>query len=215
RREGAEHRQPVDCPSRAMKESEMTTHRMAAIAGLVALLAITVALAGCSNDPAPGAESAPPAAAGSGTAGDAPAMGPDDGKEAFELTPALLQAYAKGLRKEVEIIRRPGRGTHYGVKVSKFGEEGPEVAAAAGLSIEEYQAVQEVVGRIFTTLNFQGKIGPPRSIDLAEADPVWKARLEGDPFDELSPSSARALRDHMDVLVPPWSEIVGMTAQND
>lgn len=191
----------------------MTTHRMAAIAGLVALLAITVALAGCSNDPAPGTESAPPAAAGSGTAGDAPAMGPDDGKEAFELTPALLQAYAKGLRKEVEIIRRPGRGTHYGVTISKYGEEGPEVVAASGLSHEQYRAVGEVVDRIFTTLNFQGKIGPARSIDLERA-PEWKQRLAGDPFDELSPASAKALREHMDILVPPWSEIIRMTAQS-
>jgi len=191
---------------------------MGIVAGLVVLLAIAIALATCSGKPAADEPSpAPPATAGAEASGSAaPAVGDDAGTQgAIELTPALLQAYAKGLRKEVEIIRRPGRGTHYGVKVSKFGEEGPEVAAAAGLSIEEYQAVQEVVGRIFTTLNFQGKIGPPRSIDLAEADPVWKARLEGDPFDELSPSSARALRDHMDVLVPPWSEIVGMTAQND
>lgn len=196
----------------------MKTRRTGIAVGVAVVLAIAITAVTCSGKPdRDEAMPAPAAATGTDGSGVAAAAAGDSAgaRGAIELTPALLQAYAKGLRKEVEIIRRPGRGTHYGVKVSKFGEEGPEVAAAAGLSIEEYQAVQEVVGRIFTTLNFQGKIGPPRSIDMAEADPVWKARLEGDPFDELSPSSARALRDHMDILVPPWSEIVGMTAQND
>ena len=191
----------------------MTTRRMAAIVGVAALLAIAVALARCSNNPAPGGESAPVAADGSSAAGDATANGAGDAKEAFELTPALLQAYAKGLRKEVEIIRRPGRGTHYGVTISKYGEEGPEVVAASGLSLDDYRAIRDLVDPVFTTLNFQGKIGPPRSINVERA-PEWKERLAGDPFDELSPASAKALREHMDILVPPWSEIVRMTAQN-
>lgn len=191
----------------------MTTRRMAAIVGVAALLAITVALARCSNNPAPDGESAPAAADGSRAARDAGANGPADAKEAFELTPALLQAYAKGLRKEVEIIRRPGRGTHYGVTISKYGEEGPEVVAASGLSLDDYRAIRDLVDPVFTTLNFQGKIGPPRSIDVVRA-PEWKQRLAGDPFDELSPASAKALREHMDILVPPWSEIIALTAQH-
>lgn len=193
----------------------MTTRRTGIVAGVVALLAIAIALATCSDNRFADAPSlAPGAAAGSGAGGDTAASSTDGAKEAIELTPALLEGYAKGLRKEVEIIRRPGRGTHYGVTVSKHGDEGPEVVAASGLSHEQYRAVQDVINRIFTTLNFQGKIGPPRSIDLERADPMWRERLAGDPFDELSPSSAQALRDHMDILVPPWSEIIRMTAQN-
>src|SRR3546814_12489705 len=112
-----------------MKEIGMTTRRMAIVAGVAVLLAIAIALATCSGNPGPDGESAQAAAAGSGAADDAAARGTADAKGAFELTPALLQAYAKGLHKEVEIIRRPGRGTHYGVTISKYGEEGPEVVA--------------------------------------------------------------------------------------
>src|SRR3546814_14808818 len=86
----------------------------------------------------------------------------------------------------------PGRGTHYGVTISKYGEEGPEVVATSGLSIDDYRAIRDLVDPVFTTLNFQGKIGPPRSIDLERA-PEWKHRLAGDPFDELSPASAKEI----------------------
>jgi len=184
---------------------------MGVIAGVVVLLAIAIALVTCRGHSTPDALS--PAPAAPGATGNA--TGTPGTSAAIELTPALLEAYARGLRKEIEIIRRPGRGTHYGVTVSKYGEEGPAVVAASGLSHEEYRAVQDVVNHIFTTLNFQGKIGPARSIDVGKADPVWRERLAGDPFDALSPASATALRDHMDLLVPPWSEIIRMTAQND
>jgi len=192
----------------------MATRRLEMVVTGATLLAMAVALAACGDAPEPDAPPVAPAAS-TDAGGNAGAGRPARPGDAIELTPALLDAYAKGLRKEVEIIRRPGRGTHYGVTISQYGDEGPEVVAAAGLSHEDYRAVQDVVDRVFTTLNFQGKIGPPRSIDLEKADPVWRERLAGDPFDDLSPSSAKALRDHMDVLVPPWSEIVGMTALND
>src|SRR3546814_14968555 len=73
--------------------------------------------------------------------------------------------------------------------------------------------MRELVHPVVTTLHCQGKIGPPRSIDLERA-PEWKHRLAGDPFDELSPASAKVLREHMDILVPPWSEIIALTAQH-
>src|SRR5690606_21525594 len=175
-RGAAGHRQPGDGPSRAMKEIEMTTRRLAAVAGVTALLAIAITLATCSGNPDPEGETAPAATASSGATGNAATKGTAGAKEAFELTPALLQAYAKGLRKEVEIIRRPGRGTHYGVTISKYGEEGREAVTASGLSLDDYRAIRDLVNPVFTTLNFQGKIGPPRSIDLERA-PEWRERL--------------------------------------
>lgn len=188
----------------------MTTRSTALAAGAAMLVAVATALASCSRSPEPEGPPVAPATADGNTAN-----GAADAKAVIELTPALLEGYATGLRKEVEIIRRPGRGTHYGVTISRYGDEGPEVVKASGLSLGDYLAVQAVVDGVFTTLNFQGKIGPPRSIDLEKADPAWRERLAGDPFDTLSPASAKALRDHMDILVPPWSEIVGMTALND
>ena len=92
------------------------------------------------------------------------------------------------------------------------GETG-EVLDAAGMTVDEYRAVEQQVEPVFTILNFKGEIGPPRSIDL-EAAPEWKAKLEGDPFATLPPESAAVLRRNMDTLVPLWSDVVGLTAQH-
>ena len=173
---------------------------------LAGLLAATLAI-GCSSEPGDGTTAA----------SDRPATQAATGNEAttVELTDANLEAYARALAKQAEIIRRPGRGTHYGVIMSAYdmdGESG-EVLKAAGMTAQEFHAVDDLVDPVFTTLNFQGEIGPPRSIDL-EAAPEWKERLEGDPFADLAPESAAALRRHMDTLVPLWSDIVGLTAQH-
>ena len=175
-------------------------------AGLAALL--TVALAGgCS--PAEEAELA--------TTGSQPTTGTTAGGDAqpATLTDANLQAYARALGKQAEIIRRPGRGTHYGVTMSAHGNtaESGEVLEAAGMTLEEYRMVDSLVDPVFTTLNFKGEIGPPRSINL-EMAPEWKERLEGDPFATLPPESAAALRRNMDTVAPAWSDVVGLTAQH-
>lgn len=152
---------------------------------------------------------------GSGATGEA--GGSRNGAVArIELTDALLRGYAQGLRKEAEILRRPGRGRHYGVMISAVSgdAESAEVLAAAGMSAADYLAVRRCVDQVFNTLNFQGRIGPPRSINLELAGEEMKRRLAGDPFDELPPASAEALRRHMDALVPSWSDIVAMTAQH-
>jgi hypothetical protein len=43
-------------------------------------------------------------------------------------------------------------------------------AEASGLSESRYRDVREGVNRVFTTLDFQGKIDGPLSIDLERAD---------------------------------------------
>lgn len=173
---------------------------------LVAMLLVAAA-AGC-RGPAP--DAGPAAASPTGATATAAA---ESGH--VTLDDENLAAYARALARQVEIIRRPGRGTHYGVAISAHdldGETG-EVMEAAGMTVAEYKAVDGLVDPVFTTLNFQGVIGPPRSIDV-DASPEWRERLEGDPFASLSPESAAALRRHMDTLVPLWSEIVGLTAQH-
>lgn len=177
----------------------------AALGGILA----TALAAGCSGT----AEDAERAAA----AGDRPAANSDTSAAAqpVTLTDENLDAYGRALARQAEIIRRPGRGTHYGVTISAYdsGGESGEVLEAAGMTVAEYRAVNDLVEPLFTTLNFQGKIGPPRSINL-EAAPEWKERLQSDPFATLSPESAAALRRNMDKLVPPWSDIVGLTGQH-
>jgi hypothetical protein len=72
--------------------------------------------------------------------------------------------------------------------------------------------VREGVNRVFTTLDFQGKIDGPLSIDLERADPETKARVSGDAFADLPPEAAMALRARIDRLVPLWSEYKKLVA---
>jgi hypothetical protein len=59
----------------------------------------------------------------------------------------------------------------------------------------------KAVNGIFRTLDFQGKIDGPLSMDLSRADAATKERLARDPFADLSSGSAVALRALMDRLV--------------
>ncbi|MEN1956606.1 hypothetical protein [Luteimonas changyuni] len=180
-----------------------------AAACLAALFGVALATTAC----APSADEA--ATATAPTAPSNATNAKDSAARPTALTDANLDAYGRALAKQAEIIRRPGRGTHYGVTLSIHdldGETG-EVLEAAGMTVDEYRAVEQQVEPVFTILNFKGEIGPPRSIDL-EAAPEWKAKLEGDPFATLPPESAAALRRSMDTLVPLWSDVIGLTAQH-
>ena len=72
--------------------------------------------------------------------------------------------------------------------------------------------MRETVTGIFQTLDFQGKIDGPLSMDLSRADAATKERLARDPFADLSSDSAAALRAQMDRLVPVWIDYVMLTA---
>ena len=85
-------------------------------------------------------------------------------------------------------------------------------ATASGLSEARYRDVRDAVNRVFTTLDFQGKIDGPLSIDLERADADTKARVSGDAFAGVPPAAATALRARMDRLVPLWSEYKTLVA---
>ncbi len=88
----------------------------------------------------------------------------------------------------------------------------PLGAEASGLSTARYGEIRDAVNRVFTTLDFQGKIEGPLSIDLERADPETKARVSGDAFAGLPPEAAMALRAKLDRLVPVWIEYKTLVA---
>ena len=161
------------------------------------------------------------AQAGSARSGAAAQVASADGKRTATagqqavLTDDLLQALARGLAVEAEILRRPGRGTHYGVKAREGTEEGDLVLAAAAIPAADYRRVSFEVNRVFTMLNAQGKLGPQLiSMDPEHMSDEHKARFARDPLDELPPESADALRRNMELLTGPWIEVTAMTAQH-
>ena len=186
----------------------------------VALTALAAALAAaCGSDANTGdqpAAGSPP----SSVSGTEPAAA-GASEQAAELTPADLEAYAKGLARETELVRAAQERGRTATTPEARGEAQqaqwedqtiPEGAKAAGIPAERYRAVRATVHRTFQWLDFQGKIDGPMQLDTLAAPPDMKARLKRDPFEELTPPSRAALQAMMDRLVPPWIEYVKLTA---
>ena len=138
-----------------------------------------------------------------------------------ELTSETLAAFERGLRREIEAVRTAQRRSQDAKTAQERGEAIqasfetatiPHGAEAAGLPVEQYRRIRESVIETLRTLDFQGKIDGPLSMDLSRADEATKQRLARDPFDALSAASAAALRAHLDRLVPVWIDYVNLTA---
>lgn len=130
-------------------------------------------------------------------------------------TEADLDKLERGLRSEIGAVKAAQQEAASAATAEERGKAiqaqwdsatVPLGAEAAGLSPARYREVRDAVDRVFTTLDFQGKIDGPMSIDLERADAATKARVSGDAFAELPAESAKALRATMDRLVPLWSE---------
>src|SRR5688500_3179213 len=189
----------------------MTTRRYPAVTITAAILLIVVA--GCADTNDKRTE----------TAGrvDERATATPSSTRALELTSDTLNAYERGLKKEIEAVRAAQQSSATATTAQERGEAIqasfedatiPQGAAAARLPVKEYRELRETVIGVFRTLDFQGKIDGPLSMDLSRADAATKERLGRDPFADLSPGSAAALRAQKDRLVTIWIEYVTLTA---
>lgn len=140
---------------------------------------------------------------------------------AADFTASDLDAYGKGLAREIEAVRAAEKeeasaadaATRMQAARKKWDTETiPLGAEAAGLPVERYRSVREAVNEVFKTLDFQGKIDGPMQIDLTRVDEATKTRIARDPFTGLTPAAATALRSAMDRLVPIWIQYVRLTA---
>lgn len=169
---------------------------------------------GCGNG-----DAAPESTAGSSTPSASTPSG--GGTESVTLTADLLERFERGLRRETEAVRAAQQRSseaktpqERGDAIQASFEDAtiPLGAEAAGLPLEQYRTVREIVTVVFRTLDMQGKIDGPISIDLSRADEATKQRLSRDAFADLAPASAAALRAQMDRLVPVWIDYVNLTA---
>ena len=140
--------------------------------------------------------------------------GQDDSTQ-VTFTEADLDKFERGLRKEIEAVKAAqvkaasaSTAQERGDAIQAQWENAtiPLGAEASGLPEARYRDVRDGVNRVFTTLDFQGKIDGPLSIDLERADPATKSRVSGDAFVDLPSEAAMALRAKMDGLIPLWSE---------
>jgi len=167
-------------------------------------LLIVVSLACGGDSPAPESSSSAPASSAGA-----------------EFTESDLDAFERGLKKEVDAVKAAqeqaaaadnpqdrGRALQAQFETATI----PLGAEAAGLDRARYETVRQAVTEVLRTLDFQGKIDGPMSIDLERADEATKARLARDAYADLPPASADALRSRLDRLVPVWVEYVNLTA---
>jgi hypothetical protein len=157
---------------------------------------------------------------GAGSVAESPAASARSGQP-FAFTEADLDAYERGLAKEMELVRaaqereRTAKTPEERAQATQAQWEDqtiPEGARSAGVPEQRYRQTRETVNRVLQTLDFQGKIDGPMEMDTAHASPAMRQRLTTDPFAELAPASATALRARMDRLVPLWSQYVRLTA---
>jgi hypothetical protein len=169
----------------------------------------------CGSDDAPAGQSTgdatPPASAASA----------DAATTTRDLTAQDLDAYAKGLARETELVRAAQERARTATTPQERGDAQqaqwedqtiPEGAKASGLDAERYRVVRNTVNTTFRWLDFQGKIDGPMQLDTTTAPPDMKAQLARDPFDALSPASRTELQAQMNRLVPAWIEYVKLTA---
>jgi hypothetical protein len=137
------------------------------------------------------------------------------------ITAEALAAYERGLKKEIEAVRAAQQRSSSDNTAQERGEAIqaafetatiPLGAQAAKLPEPQYRQLREKVNDIFRTLDIQGKIDGPISMDLSRVDAATQERLSRDPFSDLSPESAAELRKQMDRLVPVWIEYINLTA---
>ena len=159
--------------------------------------------------------------AGAPATSAAPDAGGTAGERAATFTEADLDAYSRGFAREIELVREAQERARTATTPEARGEAAqagwetatiPGGAEAAGMPVERYREIRETVHHVMQTLDFQGKIEGPMSMDTTNAPPEMRRRLTSDAYEGLPASSAAALRARMDGLVPLWSEYINLVA---
>jgi hypothetical protein len=138
-----------------------------------------------------------------------------------EFSESDLDAFERGLKKEIDAVKAAQQQAATAANPQDRGRALQEQfetatiplgAQASGLDQARYENVRRAVTEVLRTLDFQGKIDGPLTMDMDRADDATKARLARDAYADLPPSSANALRARLDRLVPVWVEYVNLTA---
>ena len=190
-----------------------TTLSLRALRACVVLLGVV--FAGCGESESGTTDSAGPSA----TVGKTAAGG--DAEVAFAFTDADLDAYIRGMHKEIELVRA---AKERGATAKTPEERGaaaqaefdvntiPAAAESIGVPVDRYRSTRRTVNRVLETLDFQGKIPGPMELDTARARPEMKQRLTTDPFTELPPASATSLRTRLNEASAVWIEYMNLVA---
>lgn len=181
---------------------------------LVPLLALLAT--GCGGGAAGGSDTA-----GVAAGGEEAAAAPAAGDAPYAFTEADLDAWERGLAKEIELVRAAQARASAAATPEARGEAMqaqwedrtiPLAEQSLGAAGANYAATRRTVHRVLQTLDFQGKIDGPMELDTTRVAPEQRARMTMDPYAELAPASAAALKARLDRVAPRWIEYVRLTA---
>ena len=137
------------------------------------------------------------------------------------LTAADIDGFEKGIAREAHLVRegyarasKAVTAVERGNAIQSTFEENTMAGAieASGLSLERYRLVRQTLSRLLTTLDFQGKIDGPQSVDTAHADAEMKARLASDPYAVLDAASAELVKSRLNGIAKAWIEYINLMA---
>src|SRR5690606_5418960 len=187
-----------------------TLARMAAVAVLLSLLP-----ACGQRESAAAADAATVASAGAAAATDSKRA---PGKsQRPELTLAMFDAYARGIEKEIAFMQ--ASGSHF-VSLSRYDEEGLQVAATADLPLSGYievrDAVQKVLYELMLHERYAGAEGRAR---LAGLEPHKREHAEEvlarDPYAALTTLEQRAMRMRLGALQRQYERYMQLATVGD
>ena len=186
--------------------------RKAARTAGLALLPILLAACG---DGAPSAPSAGASAATDGAAGSAPRASNEDPRPT--LTSDLLDAYVRGM--EEEIVLMDASGSHF-ISLSKYDEQGLQVAATADLPLPEYRGLRQKVNDVlYAHMMHERYAGADGQARLDRLEPHKREHalevLANEPFATLSAAERSAVQARLDTLRDTYDRYMRIAAIAD
>lgn len=177
------------------------------------LVLIPLLMAACADATTAGAGAEQPAARAS--AESSARLSNDDPRPT--ITPDLLDAYVRGMEEEIRLMQ--ATGSHF-ISLSKYDEQGLQVAEKAGLTMREYRGLRRAVTDVlYAHLMHERYGGPAGAARLARLEPHKREHatqmLASEPFAPLSPAERNAVQARLDVLRPLYDRYMDIAAIAD
>lgn len=179
-------------------------------------LCVAFAAVACSSEP----ERIKPADTLS--ASEEPAGNTADNPQVMAFSEADLSSFITALGKETEILRMGQERQRTAATpqqridaLQSTMEEAriPEAARAAGMPVDRYRSVRSTIMPILQTLDFQGKMKGPMTMDTTRVGEGMKARLRGDAMAGLPAASRSALTAALSRIEAIWGDYVALSTQ--
>lgn len=133
------------------------------------------------------------------------------------ITSDMLDAYIRGMEEEITLMR--ATGSHF-ISLSKYDENGLQVAEKAGLPLPEYRGLRQAVNDVLYS-HFMHELyaGPDGKARLARLEPHKREyaleRLASEPFATLSPAERDAVQARLGTLRPLYDRYMEIAAIGD